>query len=478
MIAFATADHHSEEAMPPDIPIPAAQEAISKLPAPLQPSYNAALQVDQQTRPARHSGDPAMMMAAGQQMGQAIKVAMQSTLQFLGSASAEDANSIAGVLHFFGSNGQPDGPAPPGSEAVQMAQHMLQDAENMIAGVNPGPNMTPPTGGDSNMPPMPPTGGDPNNPSLHGHEPPSLQESQPTQRNVRSHTPPMPPTGGDPNMPPMPPMPPTGGDPNTPPMPPTGSDPNMMPPMPPTGGDPNMIPPKPPHPFVDHTDTPTGGDPNMMPPMPPTGGDPNMIPPMPPTGGDPNMMPPMPPTGGDPNMIPPMPPTGGDPNMMPPMGDSPMSPDGALLVAPGMFDNVAPECSDDLRNSELLPQETGTHDGITGNLIFRTVCNSPGWENNAITLPAGRNASHFGIEAATTGKVFFGVGVDGGANSSSIATGMYPDKPVWTTADGKAAFEALHLTSAAPSATGKYVIMIDPAKSDPGARVTVRFVDH
>ena len=63
-------------------------------------------------------------------------------------------------------------------------------------------------------------------------------------------------------------------------------------------------------------------------------------------------------------------------------------------------------------------------------------------------------------------------------NSSSIATGMYPDKPVWTTADGKAAFEALHLTSAAPSATGKYVIMIDPAKSDPGARVTVRFVDH
>ena len=151
--------------------------------------------------------------------------------------------------------------------------------------------------------------------------------------------------------------------------------------------------------------------------------------------------------------------------MMPPMGDSPMSPDGALLVGPGMFPNVAPECTDDLRNSELQPQGTHDQDGMTGNLIFRTVCNSPGWENNAITLPAGRNASHFGIEAATTGKVFFGIGVEGGA-------------PVWTTADGKAALDALHLTSAAPSPNGKYVIMIDSAKSDPGVRVTVSFVDH
>ena len=142
-----------------------------------------------------------------------------------------------------------------------------------------------------------------------------------------------------------------------------------------------------------------------------------------------------------------------------------MSPDGALLVGPGMFDNVPPECSDDLRNSELQPQETIEKDGMTGNLIFRTVCNSPGWDNTAITLPAGRNASHFGIEAATMGKIFFGIGVEGGA-------------PVWTTADGKAAFVALHLTSAAPSPTGNYVIIIDPAKSDPGARITVSLIDH
>ena len=150
---------------------------------------------------------------------------------------------------------------------------------------------------------------------------------------------------------------------------------------------------------------------------------------------------------------------------MPPMGDAPLSPEGALLVGPGMFDNVPPECSDDVRNSELQPQGTVEKDGMSGNLIFRTVCNSPGFENNAITLPAGRNASGFDVEAATQGKIFFGVAVEGGA-------------PVWTTADGPQAFHSLHVTSAAPSANGKYTIFIDPAKSDPGVRVTVRFIDH
>jgi hypothetical protein len=149
---------------------------------------------------------------------------------------------------------------------------------------------------------------------------------------------------------------------------------------------------------------------------------------------------------------------------MPGMG-SPMSPDGALQVGKGMFENVAPKCSDDLRNSELLPQGTVEMDGMTGNLIFRTVCNTPGWENNAITLPAGRSASGFGIEAASIGKIYFGVSVEGGAT-------------VWSTADGKEAFHALNLSSSAPSASGKYSIFIDPGKSDPGARVTVRFVDH
>ena len=195
-----------------------------------------------------------------------------------------------------------------------------------------------------------------------------------------------------------------------------------------------------------------GHDPNMPPGTMPPGG----------MGHDPNM-----PPGHDPNMPPGTMPPGGmghDPNM-PQDGPAPMSPDGALLIGPGMFPNVPPACSNELRDSELQPQGTVEHNGQQGNLIFRTVCNMPGWENNAITLPAGRNASAFDVEAATMGKIFFGVSVEGGA-------------PVWTTADGKDAFHALHLTSAAPSANGKYTIFIDPAKSDAGVSVTVRFIDH
>ena len=178
----------------------------------------------------------------------------------------------------------------------------------------------------------------------------------------------------------------------------------------------------------------------------------------PPPPGDPNMPPPPP---GDPYMPPPPP---GD-GTMPPMGDAPMSPDGALLVGPGMFDNVPPECSDEVRNIELLPEASVEKDGMSGYLYFLTVCNSPGFENNAITLPAGRKASGFDVEAATQGKIFFGVAVEGGA-------------PIWTTADGKGALDGLHITSARPSPNGKYMIFIDPEKSDPGVRVTVSFVDH
>ena len=145
-------------------------------------------------------------------------------------------------------------------------------------------------------------------------------------------------------------------------------------------------------------------------------------------------------------------------------GDNALSEDGALLVGPGMFENIPPECTDDLRNSELQPQGTEQRDGVTGNLIFRTVCNTQGNEKNFITLPAGREAGAFGIEAATEGKIRFGIRVEGGA-------------PVWETADGKAAFDSLHLESTTPSPNGKYEILIDSGKSDPNVRVTVSFID-
>ena len=104
-------------------------------------------------------------------------------------------------------------------------------------------------------------------------------------------------------------------------------------------------------------------------------------------------------------------------------------------------------------------------DGVMGNLIFRTVCNTQGNEKNFITLPAGRHASQFGIEAATAGNIFLEIRVEGG-------------DVVWKTDDGQPAFEGLHLGSAAPSANGKYEILIDSGKSDPDDRATVRFLDH
>ncbi len=160
----AVADHHESGAdhqPPPDIPVPAAEEAISKLPAPLQPSYNAALQTDIQTRPARHSGDPAKMRDAEKQMGGAIKVAMTQTIAFLGNASPDEASAVAGVIHFFVSGGQPDGPAPPGSEALVMAKQQLHDAENMIAGRGPDQrgSQNPPGGNQQRRPSRPRQGG-------------------------------------------------------------------------------------------------------------------------------------------------------------------------------------------------------------------------------------------------------------------------------------------------------------------------------
>ena len=152
---------HPSQGGPPDIPVPAAEEAISKLPAPLQPSYNAALQTDIQTRPARHSGDPVKMRDAEKQMGGAIKVAMTQTIAFLGNASPDEASAVAGVIHFFVSGGQPDGPAPPGSEALVMAKQQLHDAENMIAGRGPDQrgSQNPPGGNQQRRPSRPRQGG-------------------------------------------------------------------------------------------------------------------------------------------------------------------------------------------------------------------------------------------------------------------------------------------------------------------------------
>lgn len=125
-----------------------------------------------------------------------------------------------------------------------------------------------------------------------------------------------------------------------------------------------------------------------------------------------------------------------------------------------------PMCDSNLRNSELMPQATNVPcGGKQGNLIFRTVCDNPPYDTVAITLPVGRMAGCFDIEAITKNKVVWGIRVEGG-----------PD--VYHAGMGPLALQNLKIFDNAPSAAGKYTIYLDKAKSDPGARITVRFVDH
>ncbi|HCR16159.1 MAG TPA: hypothetical protein DIU35_01645, partial [Candidatus Latescibacteria bacterium] len=123
-------------------------------------------------------------------------------------------------------------------------------------------------------------------------------------------------------------------------------------------------------------------------------------------------------------------------------------------------------CSDDVRNAEQQPQETNVpFDGKQGNLIFRTVCDNAPYDKHAIGLPSGRMAAGFDVEAITSGiKTVFGIRVEGGAD-------------VYHSTQGKAAFHSLVLEDTSPSSNGKYEVYLDLGQSDPGARVTINFID-
>lgn len=148
--------------------------------------------------------------------------------------------------------------------------------------------------------------------------------------------------------------------------------------------------------------------------------------------------------------------------------NSPMGPGG--MGGPGEpgepTGSIPPECSEPLRQAEQNPQATNVpaSNGLQGNLLFRTVCDAPGFQEIAIALPSGRQAVDFDIEAITPGNVVFGIRVEGG-----------PD--VFHSSAGPTAFHSLNIADTAPSATGKYTVYLDTAASDPGSRVTVRFID-
>ncbi|MDA0333883.1 MAG: hypothetical protein O2782_01835 [bacterium] len=119
--------------------------------------------------------------------------------------------------------------------------------------------------------------------------------------------------------------------------------------------------------------------------------------------------------------------------------------------------NIAPECSDDLRRSEQSPQAEGVPcRDREGNLIFRTICNMPGFESVAISLPDGRAAGCFGLEALRGGIGFEIVSEDG----------MH----IWDTKMGKDSYRDLKLD-------GPGVFQVKSIGGSPDGAVTIRFVD-
>ncbi|MBI2502163.1 MAG: hypothetical protein HYW07_02890 [Candidatus Latescibacteria bacterium] len=113
---------------------------------------------------------------------------------------------------------------------------------------------------------------------------------------------------------------------------------------------------------------------------------------------------------------------------------------------------LAPECSDELRQREQLPQAT---DGsCADNLFFRTICNSPGYNTVAISLPEDHDASCFGFEALRGAMGFEIVAEDG--------------MRVWDSS--KESIDDLKL-----SGPGVFQIRTTGGTADGG--ITIRFVD-
>ncbi|MFH1567821.1 MAG: hypothetical protein ABIL09_07450, partial [Gemmatimonadota bacterium] len=115
-----------------------------------------------------------------------------------------------------------------------------------------------------------------------------------------------------------------------------------------------------------------------------------------------------------------------------------------------------PPCSDELRQAEQMPQAEGV--GCrerAGNLIFRTICNLPGFDMAAISLPEGRAASCFGVESIRE-HIEFEIVTEAG-------------DLVWEPGMGKEAFMGLKL--------GPGVYHIRSRGGSPEGAVTVRFVD-
>ncbi|MEE3039917.1 MAG: hypothetical protein VX948_03550, partial [Candidatus Latescibacterota bacterium] len=91
-----------------------------------------------------------------------------------------------------------------------------------------------------------------------------------------------------------------------------------------------------------------------------------------------------------------------------------------------------------------------------GNLIFRTICNMPGFESQAISLPDGRGAGCFGLEALR-GEIAFEIVAEDGT-------------VLFNTNMGKEAYMGLRLE-------GPGVFEVRSVDGSPDGGVTIRFTD-
>ncbi len=127
-----------------------------------------------------------------------------------------------------------------------------------------------------------------------------------------------------------------------------------------------------------------------------------------------------------------------------------------------------PPCDAELQNSELSPQATDVAcegSESVGNLVFRTVCNSAPYNTNAISLPNGRAADCFGIEAIKGHNIEFQIVEEATGNQ------------MFHTSFGKGSLKTLVLTGNDPTSDTVYRIeLINADELD--AAITVKFIDH
>lgn len=122
-------------------------------------------------------------------------------------------------------------------------------------------------------------------------------------------------------------------------------------------------------------------------------------------------------------------------------------------------------CGDEEDAGGEIPQ--ADCDGSTGNLIERTICNSDGYNWQAISMPAGRNAGCFNVEAKSASPVIFYI-----YDEADPTTILFDSDRDGLHNIGTVLGTLTHATDTV------YHVELDTAKSAPDAWVKVTCVDY